>query len=180
MNTRRWWCQSLVVLWILQNSTKLWKFCGKWEILQLGSKFHDPRKTDGPNHQHSTGEASKKSTSETARSQMSHSHHRPWQSARQALADWYCPAQNAETLPSSQGWRYHRHLPHLPYLHTGLTSESNLHHFLTITPAYYHNTTLSWQNTPSIQPIYYLNLLAFVCLQCFDAVAWAAGRASGL
>lgn len=40
---------SLVLSHLLQNSSEISKFCGKGQILRLGLKFRDPRKTVGPN-----------------------------------------------------------------------------------------------------------------------------------
>jgi len=40
----------LVISQLLQNSAEMWTFCGKHQILRLGSKFRGPRKTVGPNH----------------------------------------------------------------------------------------------------------------------------------
>ena len=44
----------------------------------------------------------------------------------------------------------------------------------------------TWDDTESesseqqIRKVKYIAIVIYICLQCFDAVGWAAGRASGL
>ena len=49
--------------------------------------------------------------------------------------------------------------------------------FAVVLPPVLAADTLS---TVQLQSIFTLDVLAPYCLQCFDAVGWAAGRASGL
>ena len=56
---------------------------------------------------------------------------------------------------------------------------------LPLTVSYTHLTALfpglpRWAGTRKVKPIWILLKQETVSLQCFDAVGWAAGRASGL
>ena len=89
--------------------------------------------------------------------------------------------------PASQHTTPHYHLAATSNLHTSPASQHTTPHYhlaATSTPHLHHSTphlTITLQQPPtSTSNLYYMYCTDYIWLECFAAVGWVAGRASGL